>query len=283
MDIPSGGAAGADPVGAAKAQGEQVSRSRGLEWFARAGLAARGVIYAIIGILAIEVALGDSSGSTTNQQGALKEIAQQPFGEVLLIVTAVGLAGYAIWRLIRAIIGHGVETGDDSAFDRVGGLVSGITYGALCVTAISIIAGSGSSSGGASSSTGGVLGWPGGTWIVGIVGLIVIGVGLEQAYKGISEKFLEKSKTNAMSEGTRKAFTAIGTFGYVARAVVFVLIGYFLVKAAIDFDPKAAVSLDGALSTLAQASYGPILLGIVAAGLLGFGLYSFADARYRKV
>jgi hypothetical protein len=274
---------GADPIGAAQAHGEQVSRSRGLEWFARAGLAARGFIYAIIGVLAIEVALGDSSGTTTNQQGALKEIAQQPFGKWLLVVTAIGLAGYAIWRLVRAVIGHGVETGDDSAFDRIGGAVSGIAYGALCATAISIIAGSGSSSGGTTSSTGGVLGWTGGTWIVGIAGAIVIGVGLEQFYKGVSEKFLDKSKTDEMGPGIKRAFTAIGTFGHVARAVVFVLIGYFLMKAAIDYDPKAAVSLDGALSTLAQASYGPILLGIVAAGLIGFGLYSFADARYRKV
>jgi hypothetical protein len=276
-------AGGIDPVGEAQAQGEKVSRSGGLEWFARAGLVARGVIYLVVGVLAIKVALGDSGGSTTNQQGALKEIAQQPFGKWLLILTAVGLAGYAIWRLVRAGIGHGAESVDDSAFDRISGLVSAVAYGALCVTAISIVAGSGSSSGGTTSQTGGVLGWPAGTWIVAIAGLIIVGVGLEQLYKGVSEKFLENSKTDEMSESVKRGFSVLGTAGHVARAVVFVLIGYFLFKAAIDYDPKAAVSLDGALTTLAQASYGGILLGIVAAGLICFGLYCFADARYRKV
>lgn len=111
----------------------------------------------------------------------------------------------------------------------------------------------------------------------------MIGVGFEQLYRGVSEKFLEKSKTEEMNQRVKRGFTALGVFGHCARAVVFLLIGYFLVKAAIDYDPKAAVSLDGALTTLAQASYGPILLGIVSAGLIGFGLYSFADARYRKV
>jgi hypothetical protein len=274
---------GTDPVDKAQAQGEQVAHSRALELFARAGLAARGLIYMIIGVLAIEVAVGDSSGSTENQQGALREIAQQPFGEVLLILTAIGLAGYAVWRLVRALIGHGAESGDDSAFDRIGGLVSAVTYGALCVTAISIVAGSGGGSGGSSQSTGGVLGWPAGTWLVGIAGLIVIGVGLEQLYKGVSNKFLDNSKTDEMSEGVKRGFSALGTFGYAARAVVFALIGYFLLKAAIDYDPKAPVSLDAALSALQRADYGKYLLGIVAAGLAGFGLYSLADARYRKV
>lgn len=161
----SGGASGfgTGPADKAQAQGEQVAQSRGLEWFARAGLAARGLIYVVIGVLAIKVALGDSGGSTENQQGALHEIAQQPFGKGLLVLTAIGLAGYAIWRLLRAAIGHGSESGEDSAFDRIGGAVSGIAYGALCVTAISIIAGSGSSSGGTKSQTGGVLDWPAGT------------------------------------------------------------------------------------------------------------------------
>lgn len=261
---------------------EAVARSPQFEWFARSGLVARGAIYAIVGVLALKLALGDAGGSTTSQQGALREIAQQPFGKGLLIATAVGLAGYATWRIVRAILGHGPEQ-SDGAFDRIGGLVSGIGYAILCYAAIEIIVGSGSSSGGASQTTGGVLGWTGGVWIVGIAGALVIGEGLDQGYKGISEKFLEKSKTSEMSAAMKRWFTRIGVFGHLARMVVFIMIGYFLVKAAIDFDPDEAITLDGALAKLVQASYGPFLLGVVAAGLIGFGLYSLLDARYRKI
>jgi hypothetical protein len=272
-----------DAVDTAQSHGERVAHSRGFEWFARSGFVARGFIYGIIGVLALKLALPETSGSTTSQQGALQQIAQEPFGEWLLIAMAVGLAGYAIWRLIRAAIGHGPES-EESGLDRIGGAVSGILYGVLCATAVSILIDSGSSSsGGASQTTGGVLGWTGGTWIVGIGGAILVGVGLEQAYKGLKQKFLEKSKTEQMSPRVEQGFTFLGVFGHLARAVVFVLTGYFLIKAAIDFNPQEAVTIDGALSELADASYGPVLLGIVSAGLIGFGLYSLVDARFRKI
>jgi H+/Cl- antiporter ClcA len=274
--------AGRMPVQQARATGDDVARSPQLEWLARAGLVARGVIYAIIGVLAIKLALGEG-GETTNQQGALETIAKQPFGKALLIVMAVGLAGYATWRLVRAAIGHGPEASDDTK-ERLAGLASGIAYALLCVTAVSILIGSGGGgSGGPEKATGGVLDWPGGQILVAIAGLVMIGVGLEQGYKGIKKKFLEQSKTEQMSERVKRAFTALGVFGHLARMVVFSLIGYFLVRAAIDYDADEAVGLDGALSKLVQASYGPILLGIVAVGLIGFAAYSVADARYRKV
>jgi hypothetical protein len=270
-----------DSVRSAQAHGEGIANSRGFEWFARAGLVARAAIYLIIGVLALKLALPDSSGSTTSQQGALQQIAQEPFGKWLLIATAIGLAGYATWRLVRAGIGHGPESGEDSTFDRVSGAVSGIAYAILCGTAISIL--TSSSSGGGSQTTGGVLGWTGGTWIVGIAGAIVIGVGIEQGYKAIKKSFLEKSKTERMSPRLKSAFTAFGVAGHLARGVVFALMGYLLIRAAIDYNPKQAVSLDAALQELADADYGPWLLGIVSAGLIAFGLYALADARYRKV
>jgi hypothetical protein len=280
--VPENLSAGRMPVRQAQAKGDDVARSRQLEWLARAGLVARGAIYAIIGVLAIKLALGDG-GKTTNQKGALETIAKQPFGKALLILMAVGLAGYATWRLVRAAIGHGPEAGDDTK-ERLAGLASGIAYALLCVTAVSILIGSGSGgSGGPDKATGGVLEWPGGQILVGIAGLVMIGVGLEQGYKGIRTKFLEQSKTEQMNERVERAFTALGVFGHLARMVVFTLVGYFLVRAAIDYDADRAVGLDGALTKVAQASYGPILLGIVAAGLIGFAAYSVVDARYRKV
>ena len=227
--------------------------------------------------------MGDG-GKATNQQGALQTIAKQPFGTALLIMVAVGLAGYASWRLLRAAIGHGPEGADD-AKERIDGLVSGIGYAALCVTAVKILAGSGGGGGGSNpdKATGGVLGWPGGTWLVAIVGAIIVGVGLEQGYKALKKKFLEDSKTGEMSHRVRQGFTALGVAGYLARMVVFALIGYFLIKAALDYDPDKAIALDGALAHLGQTSYGPLLLGAVAAGLVCFGAYSIADARFRKV
>src|SRR5215207_364428 len=162
----------------AQAKGEDFAHSRQFEWLARAGLVSRGVIYAIIGVLAIKLALGDG-GKTTNQKGALETIVQQPFGAVF-------------------------------------------------VTAVSILLGSGGGSGSPDKATGGVLGWPGGQVLVAIAGVVMIGVGLAQGYKGIKLEFLEKSKTEQMSDKVEMAFTFLGVLGHLARMVVFGLIGYFL-------------------------------------------------------
>jgi len=270
-------------VGGAQRGGEMVAHRREFAWLARAGLVARGVSYGIVGILALQLAFG-SGGKATNQRGALQTIAREPAGQVLLIAMAVGLAGYAIWRLVRAGLGHGSQQ-KDSGGERVAGVASGLAYAALCVTAVKILTGV-SSSGGANSpkkTTGGVLDWTGGTVIVGVVGAILIGVALYQGYKGVSKKFLKDSKTAEMSHQVRRAFTALGVFGHLARMVVFGLVGYGLVKAAIDYNPRSAIGLDGALSKVSHQSYGPLLLGVVAAGLIGFALYSIADARYRKI
>lgn len=267
--------------GGPRAQGERVARAPQFEWLARAGLAARGVVYAVIGILALKLALGDS-GKAPNQQGAFREIADQPLGKTLLIIVAVGLAGYALWRLVRAAIGHGPEQADSGA-ERLAGLASAIAYAILCVTAVGIITGSAGGSGSPEKTTGGVLDWSMGPWLVGVAGAAFLGVAAYQAYKGVSKDFLENSKTEQMSEHVERAFTALGVFGHLARAVVFSLIGYGLIMAAVDYDADKAVGLDGALRQVADASYGPWLLGVVAVGFLGFAAYSAADARYRRV
>ena len=266
-----------------RAQGERVERSAGFEWLARAGLAARGVVYAVIGVLALKLALGDG-GKTTDQQGALNTIAQQPFGKVLLILMAIGLFGYALWRLIRAAVGHGAEGDRDDTKERLSGLASGLAYALLCVTAVQILIGSGGGGGsGQDKATGGVLDWPLGRYLVIAAGLVLIGVAVDQGIKGIKKKFLEKSHTERMSEKVKKTFTAAGVFGHLARMVIFALMGYFLIKAAIDYDPDKAVGIDGALAKLGDSSFGPIVLGAVAVGLIGFALFSAMDARYRRV
>lgn len=269
------------PVQEVRRGGEKVARSNSFEWLSRAGFAARGLVYVIIGILAIKLAVG-SGGANASQQGALRTIARQPLGEALLVLVAIGLGGYALWRLTRALLGHGPE-GSDSGMDRVAALASGIVYSGLCAIAVEILLGSGGSSGNAKKTTAGVFGWPGGVWLVGIAGVVLIGVGLYQGYRGISKDFLEDSKTEQMSPRVRNWIEWIGTFGYLARMVAFGLIGTFLIKAAVDYNPNKAVGLDGALAKIDHASYGPVLLGVVATGLIAFGVYSLSDARYRRI
>ena len=266
----------------AEAQGEAVSRSNAFEWFARAGLAARGLIYGIVGLLALKLALGEG-GETTSQQGALKEIAQQPFGKALLIATAIGLAGYATGGSSAPPSVTARRAGDDDTVERVGGVVSGIGYTLLCVAAIDILFGSSGGSGGAVADD---------RRRAGLDRRPVdrrnrrgahdrrgAAPGLQGDHQGVPREV----QNRADERRVKSAFTKLGIFGHLARMVVFTLIGYFLLKAAIDYNPDAAVTLDGALAKLAQAAYGPLALGVVAAGLLGFGLYSLADARYRRV
>lgn len=242
---------------------------------------ARGTIYLIIGILALELAAG-LGGRTTNQRGALAAIAAQPFGGVLLALVAVALAGYALWRLSHAILGHGSEASDDT-LERIGALGSGVVYGAICALAVEILAGAGSSGTNATKATSGVMGWPAGAWLVGGAGLVMVGVGLYQGYRAVTTDFLKDAKTEEMTPAVRRWVKRLGVFGHLARMVVFGLIGVFLFSAAVTYDPRKAVGLDGTLAKLAQASYGPLLLGVVASGLIAFALYSFSDARYRRL
>jgi hypothetical protein len=251
------------------------------EGLARAGYLARGTIYVLVGVLAFRIAEGVGS-KPASQQGALRTIASQPFGHALLVLMAIGLAGYAIWRLAQAFIGETPEAGRQSAFDRIAALGSAIAYGLFCAIAVSLLIGSSSSGHSPKTETAGVLGWPAGRELVGAAGVIFVIVGLVQAYLGLSRKFLEKSKVGQMSQGVRRGFTALGVVGHLARAVAFGLIGVFVVKAAVDFNPRQAVGLDGALGRL-SSTYGTTSLIIVACGLIAFGLYSLADARYRKV
>lgn len=262
--------------------GESFVRSREFEWLSRAGFVARALVYGIIGVLALKLAVGHG-GKLANQQGALHTVAHQPYGKLLLTLVAVGLGGYSLWRFVRAGIGHGPE-GSDTAFERVAAFASGIAYGAICALAVEILLGAGGGSEvNPKKTTAGVFGWPGGTWIVGLAGGVMIAVALYQGYRGLTKKFLDDSKVEEMGPTVKKWIGRLGLIGHVARMVVFGLIGIFLVKAAIDYNPNKAVGLDGALAKLAHNSYGPLLLGIVATGLIAFGLYSLSDARYRRI
>ena len=268
---------------AAERTAERFTETPLFEGLARVGYVARGVIYLMIGVLAIRLADGVAA-PRPNQQGAMQQIVQQRFGQALLVLTAIGLGGYALWRLAQALIGHTPEYGEHSTFDRIGAFGSSLAYAAFCLLAIGVLRGNaGDSSAQPKKTTADVFGWPAGRELVAAAGLLFIGIAIYQAYLGLSKKFLEYSKTGQMSQGVLKAFTTLGVVGIVARAIAFALIGIFALNAAIDYTPKEAVGIDGALARLTQQSYGTTALFVVAAGLIAFGAYSIADARYRKI
>jgi hypothetical protein len=267
----------------AKRTAESFTETPLFEGLARAGYVARGVIYALIGLLAIRLANGVAAPKP-NQQGAMHQIAHQQYGHALLLFTAIGLGGYALWRLAQALVGHTPEYGEHSALDRIGAVGSFLAYAAFCALAIGVLHGTaGNSSAKPKKTTADVLGWTGGRELVAAAGLLFLGVAAYQAYLGLSKKFLSYSKTGQMSHGVLQAFTVLGVVGLVARAIAFGLIGLFVLKAARDYTPKDAVGIDGALAKLAQHAYGTTALIVVACGLIAFGAYSLADARFRKI
>jgi Domain of Unknown Function (DUF1206) len=266
----------------ARTAGQDFVHSRLFAVLSRAGFVARGLVYGIIGVLALDLALG-YGGKITNQQGALHSIEQHSFGHVLLAAVAIGLGGYSLWRLFRAALGHGPE-GSDRGLERLGALGSGIAYGLICAVAVQILtSSSGGGSGNAKKTANDVFNWPGGRWLVGIAGLVMLGVALYQFIRGARQKFLDDSNTQKMSPAVKKAFTVIGTVGHLARAVVFGLVGIFLIKASIDYRANEVVGLDGALAKLYNGAYGSWLLGAVAAGLVAFAAFSITEARYRRI
>lgn len=270
---------------------EQASRavreaSSWIERLGRLGYAARGIVYALIGWFAALAALG-AGGGITDKRGVLEWVEDAPFGQVLLIAIALGLAGYALWRFIQAIRDtEGKGTDARGVAVRAGFFGIGAIYAALAFSAVQIAASAGDGIGGdeaRKSWTAWLLAQPFGPWLVALVGAAVIGVGLYQFYKAYTAKFRKHLKQGEMSREERKWTTRAGRFGLSARGVVFAIVGGFLIVAAIQSDPNESRGLDGALRALAEQPYGPWLLGVTAVGLIAYGLFSLMQARYRRM
>jgi hypothetical protein len=239
-----------------------------------------------MGALALALALGAGTfGEAPNQQGALSLIARAGIGRVALVVVAISLLAYAIWKFWQGIRGRGPEGGGGrGVFDRVGNLAGGVVYVGFCLVAVRILTGTaGNSSAQPRQAAAGVLGWTGGRAIVGAAGVLFIAISLHQLYMTITTEFATQTKTAEMSRRERRWFMFLGQVGLPARALVFALVGYFLLRAAIDFDPRTAVGTDGALARLSHEPLGPWLLGLVAAGLLVFAAFSVLEGRYRRL
>jgi hypothetical protein len=262
---------------------KEVADSPWVERLGRVGLVAKAALYGIVGTLALAIPLG-LGGKTTDRQGALRTVAEQPLGEVLLSALAVGFAGYAVWRFMQAFLDRDDEgKGLKALAKRFSYFARGLLYAATAFIAVALIIGIGSGPSDEREEAAMVLDWPYGTWIVGGIGAAFLIAGAYNLYRSLTQKFRKHLREHEMPRAERQWAIVVGVAGHAARAVVFSLIGAFLVKAAVQFDPREAIGIDGALRKLVEQPYGEALLGVVAAGLLAYGVYCLVQARYREV
>jgi hypothetical protein len=270
--------------GTTESKAEQAGDSTSLEWLARGGLIAYGVVHLLVGWLAVKIAWGASAGTSADTSGALTTLAQQPFGKVLLWVVAVGLVALALWQASEAIWGYRNLDGAKRVRKQVTSGAKAVVYAALGVSAALVALGSGtSSSQSQEQATTGVLAWPGGRVVVVAAGLAIIGVGIASIVKGIKESFTEEINTSSMPPTTRKGVLRLGQVGYIAKGVALSVVGGLLTYATVTFDRQTAQGLDGALQTILAQPFGRFLLTAVALGFAAFGLFAILQSRYRRM
>jgi hypothetical protein len=268
-----------------RSTGRRVSSSTAFRALARAGLVARGVIYVLVGALAVNVAFGDQS-KEADRQGALQTVAGTTGGTLLLWLLAAGLAGMALWRLSEAIYGQAGQDGH-KATKRLSSLARAVFYSVVCYSTVSFVLGQG----GPGSSDQKSKDWtsramhdlPAGRWLVLIAGLGLVAGGIGIAVSAMRTKFEKKLNTQQMSPTVQTIVRVLGIVGKTARAVVYAAAGVFIVYAAVTYDPNKAQGVDGTLRKFASTSAGPWLLLVVAVGLIVFGLYSFCEGRWRRI
>lgn len=254
-----------------------------VERLGRAGLVAKAVLYGVVAVLAFKVASGGREESP-DKAGALRAIAEQPFGKGLLVLLALGLAAYALWRLAQAVFDRENEgEGAKGLAKRSGQLARAGWYGILCGLTVSTLLGGNGGGGSEQKQTAGVFDLPLGRYLVYGIGIAFAVAAGFNLFRAVTCKFNKKLKTGEMGDKEETAATGIGIVGHLARGVVFALIALFLLRAAWKFDPKEARGLDGALLEVAQAPWGGALLTAVAAGLFSYALYCLVQARYRRV
>ncbi|MGW2822895.1 DUF1206 domain-containing protein [Streptomyces sp. NPDC001443] len=269
-----------------RGEAERVARGSVTEGAARAGLVARGVIYFLVGVLALRIAIGDG-GHQADRGGALAEIADKPFGDVLLWALGVGVAGMAVWRLSEAVFGS-VGPDGRKPRKRLLAVVRCVFYVSVAFSVLAFAAGAGGSGSGAGDRqskdvTARVLQLPAGQWLVGSAGAAIVVAGVWIGARAVMRSYRDKLKLGEMSRGARRLVDVTGVAGGAARGLVFAAAGASAVRAAVDFDPDRAKGLDDSLRAFAGTPLGPSLLGCVAAGLALFGVFSFALARWRRV
>ncbi|MFF7853264.1 DUF1206 domain-containing protein [Streptomyces sp. NPDC007904] len=256
------------------------------EGAARAGLTARGVIYLLVGVLALRIAFGDGQRQA-DRGGALAELADKPFGAVLLWALGIGLVGMALWRLTEALFGSVGKNGR-SPRKRLLSLARCAFYAFVASSVLAFAVDRGSSGSGSSDRqsrdlTARVMEAPAGQWLVGIGGAVIIGAGVWIGVQAVRRKYHDKLKIGELSPRARRLVDVTGVGGGAARGLVFAAVGGFAIRAAIAYEPDKAKGLDDTLRSFAGTPLGPWLLVCVSAGLMLFGVFSFALARWRRV
>ena len=260
----------------------EVHDSKAVEWLARLGLASRGTVWLVVGLLLVSVLSGRNQD--TDAPGALRAISDRPYGDVLLVTLAIGFAGYAAWQALAAAVGHRRERdAKKRAFERVSSTARAVVYAALAVLTARFLVPGGDEGDRTSSLTADVMSYPGGRLVVGLLGLVLVGVGVQKGIKGARRKHREDLRQHLMPPACRRPAVALGLVGLVGRGLVLALLGVFLLLAAIRFDAKEAKGLDAALQTLAQQPYGVVALVAATVGLLAYGLWSYVEAAYRDL
>jgi hypothetical protein len=259
----------------------RASGSPAAHFLARAGLTARGVIYILVGVVAVLVALGRSSREA-DQSGALQLLAGKSYGLIALWLLGIGFAAYSLWRLSEAAFG---VTGEPpGAGPRLKSLARSVIYAGLAVLTFEVISGSGSSQRQRQQDvTGTVMQHPAGRWAVGIAGLVVVVCGLVLVIEGVRKKFMKYLRTAEMSPRMRRVVKWLGMTGTIARGLVFALVGVLVIDAAITHKASESGGIDKALHTLRNQPFGEFLLLLAALGLVIFGVYGLCEARWRKV
>ena len=268
----------------ASGKAEQAGDSASLELLARAGLIAYGVVHLLIGWLAVQIAWSASASKSADTSGALKTLASQPLGKILLWLVAVGLVALALWQASEAIWGYRNSAGAKRVRKQVTSGAMAVIYAALGVSAASVALGSGSSSSQSQKqATSGVLAWPAGRTIVVVTGLIIIGVGVAHVVKGVKKSFIEEIDTSSMSPVARKGVARLGQIGYIGKGVALGMVGGLLSYATLSFDRQKAQGLDGAMQTILAQPFGRFLLTAVALGFVAFGVFAILQSRYRRM
>jgi len=262
----------------------RAGNSKYVDWLARAGFVARGVMYVIIGVLAIELAFGNG-GHKADQSGAARVVGNTPFGAFLLWLLVIGLAGMMLWRLSEALYGGPGADGRKASNRLIAGFKA-LLYGFIAYGITKYALGLGAPKSSNSQSvdlTSTAMREPGGRILVGIVGLVLIGAGAFLAWRAFGKKFLDEIKTGEMSPQTRKVVTFFGRFGGVARGIVFGAAGLFLLIAAVTARAHQAKGIDATLRAFTKTPAGPWLLVLIAVGLVIFGCYSLAESRWHRL
>lgn len=259
----------------------QAGRSETARKVVLIGWAAKGVVYLTLSYLVLQVALG-SATQEASTSGAVRTVAATAPGQVATIALGVGLLFFAVGRILEVTTLAEPQIG---AGDRVKAAVLAALYASLALTAFNIVRQSASTGGGSTEqqSSGFLLGLPGGRFIVGVVGLAVIGYGAYEAYKGVKQRFLGTLRTGQMSPAVRSGITRLGIAAYVTKGFIVALVGYFFLRSAITYNPDEARGLDAALGEIAQESGGQAVLVAVAVGLLAYAAFAFVESRYRRV